>query len=170
MVLLRTQGAAHVDANLRRQQSRPVLGGNRMREWIGRLAAMTGLAVMLAACGPIYDTTYTYTPPTGQRGQACVSSCEADQSQGRYACRQRTQACENEKDRIADREYNRYVYYRQQQGLPLDRTRQSFEPSYSCPWESECTDVVDADYRACFTGCGGRIDATQTCVMGCNQK
>ena len=42
-------------------------------------------------------------------------------------------------------------------------------PSYSCPWESDCTSVCEADYRACFQGCGGRIDAQQVCVMGCNQ-
>lgn len=141
-----------------------------MRTLFGRIAAMIGLAALLTACGPIYDTTYTYSPPTSARGQACVSACEADQSGGRYECRQRTQDCERQKDLIADREYNRYVRYRQQQGLPVDRNRSSFAPTYSCPWESECTDVVEAQYRACFTGCGGRIQATQTCVMGCNQQ
>ena len=141
-----------------------------MRNWIGRLAIMLGLTALLAACGPIYNTEYTFTPPSSARGQACVSSCEADKSGCSYSCRRQTQDCENEKSRIADREYNRYVRYRQQQGLPIERTRMSFEPSYSCPWESECTDVCEAEHRACFTGCGGRIDAQQVCVMGCNQK
>lgn len=137
---------------------------------LARLAAFLGLTVLLTACGPIYNTEYTYSPPSSARGQACVARCEADQSQSRYECRRRTQDCENEKARIADREYSRYVRWRQQQNLPVDRNRSSFEPNYSCPWESECTDVVDAQYRACFTSCGGRIDAQQVCVMGCNQK
>jgi hypothetical protein len=144
--------------------------GVSMRALLGRMAMLFGLTALLAACGPIYDTQYTYSAPTSARGQACVSSCEADKSGCTYSCRRRTQDCENEKEMIADREYNRYARWRQNQGLPVDRTRLSFMPGYSCPWESECTDVCDAEYRACFTGCGGRIDAQQVCVMGCNQK
>ncbi len=141
-----------------------------MRSLLGRLAILFGLTVLLSACGPIYDTQYTYSAPTSARGQACVSSCDADQSRCRYTCKRRTQDCENEKQAIADREYRRYVRWRQDQNLPVDKSQYDFVPSYSCPWESECTDVCAAEYRACFTGCGGRIDAQQVCVMGCNQK
>lgn len=140
-----------------------------MRKIFGRLAILFGLSALLAACGPIYDTEYTYTPPTSARGQACVSSCQADQSGCNYQCRRETQDCENERNRIADREYERYARWRQQQGLPIERTRQSFMPTYSCPAEYQCREVCEAEYRACFTGCGGRIDAQQVCVMGCNQ-
>ncbi len=141
-----------------------------MRKLFSHLAILFGLTLTLAACGPIYDTEYTFMPPTSQRGQACVSSCEADQSGCTYQCRRRTQDCENERQRIADREYNRYVRWRQQQGLSLDRMRQSFLPSYTCPAEYECRDVCEAEHRACFTGCGGRIEARQVCIMGCNQQ
>lgn len=141
-----------------------------MRAHFGRLAILFGLTALLAACGPIYDTEYTYTPPSSGRGQACVSSCDADQTGCKYECRRRTQDCENEKARIADREFNRYQRWRRDQNLPVDKNRYDFMPSYSCPWESECTNVCEAEFRACFTGCGGRIDARQVCVMGCNQQ
>ena len=139
-----------------------------MRRLIAAFGLIFGLAT-LAACGPIYETQYTFHPPGGHRGQACVSSCDADQTAGRYQCRREVQDCENEKQRIAQREYNRYVRWRQDQNLPVDKTLYDFTPSYSCPWESDCTSVCEADYRACFQGCGGRIDAQQVCVMGCNQ-
>lgn len=141
-----------------------------MRVLLGRLAMLFGLTALLAACGPIYDTEYTYTPPPGARGQACVSSCEADKSACAYSCRRETQECQNEKERVADREYRRYERWRRDQNLPVEKSRYDFMPSYSCPWESDCTNVCEAEYRACYTGCGGRIDARQVCVMGCNQK
>ncbi len=135
---------------------------------IGMILA-AGLTALLAACAPIYDTQYAFSAPVDARGQACVSRCEADQSGCSYGCRRRAQDCEDEKDRIAAREHERYARWRQAQGLHVDRTRLWFRPTYSCPQEHACRSVCDAVYRDCFTGCGGRIDARQICVAGCGE-
>lgn len=140
-----------------------------MRRLIAALGMALGLSVLLAACGPIYETQYTYTQPDSRRGQACTSSCEADQQACKYQCKRETQDCENEKTRVAEREFRRYERYQRDQNLPVTRSVYDFKPNYSCPWEHECANVCEADYRACFTGCGGRIDAQQVCVMGCDQ-
>jgi hypothetical protein len=140
-----------------------------MNRVIKAICLFLGLAA-LAACGPVYDTEYTYHPPAGARGQACTASCDADRTGCSYECRRESQDCENEKRMIAEREYNRYANWRRSQNLAVDKSVYDFTPSYSCPWESECTDVCEANYRACFTSCGGRIDAKQVCVMGCEKK
>ena len=140
-----------------------------MKRLLTLIAASLGFAA-LAACGPIYDTEYTYHAPRDPGGRACVSSCDADQSQCKYQCRRETQDCENEKRRVAEREFNRYARWRRDQNLPVDKNVYDFTPGYSCPWESECSDVCESSYRACFTGCGGTIDARQVCVMGCSQQ
>lgn len=130
---------------------------------------LVGLLPALAACGPIYDTQYTYHQPDDRRGQACTASCEADQSQCSYQCSRETQDCENERRQIAERDFRRYERYQRNNDLPVEKSEYDFMPSYSCPWESECTNVCEAEYRACFTGCGGEIEARQVCVMGCDQ-
>ena len=139
-----------------------------MRALTGLAMAAIGVTALLAACAPIYDTQYTFSAPATAAGQACISGCEADQSACSYSCRRKAQVCENEKDRIAEREFSRYARWRQERGLHVDRTRLYFRPTYSCPREHECRAACDAGHRACFTGCGGRIDAREVCIAGCD--
>lgn len=139
-----------------------------MRSFAIRALAIIGAAMLPAACAPVYDTQYTYSAPATAAGQTCISACQADQSGCSYGCRRRAQDCEYEKDRIAEREFNRYVRWRQERGLHVDRTRLYFRPTYSCPRERECRASCDTVYRACFTACGGRIEAREVCVAGCD--
>jgi|GEM_PF-2945214 hypothetical protein len=37
---------------------------------------LLGMALMLAACGPIYKTQYIYIPPESPEGRQCLAQCE----------------------------------------------------------------------------------------------
>ena len=41
-----------------------------------RLAVVMLLAVLAAACDPVYKTNYIFTPPESEQGKICVNQCE----------------------------------------------------------------------------------------------
>ena len=63
----------------------------------GVVLSIAGLSmVLLAGCGPIYETQYTLQPPATPQEQMCVMQCEQIKNQCRNNEQLRYQNCENQ--------------------------------------------------------------------------
>lgn len=113
----------------------------------------------LAACGPIYDTRYSFTPPSTPQGQSCLFHCSQLQDQCEQLEDHRQELCE---------ERARYERERCERDLRRDGKKVKW---YDCGTES-CTSDYDRcaqQYRSCYESCGGKVSAEQVCVMNCDQ-
>jgi len=119
-------------------------------------AYLTGLALALAACGPIYQTQYAFTPPPTPEGRVCIMQCE----QLRFQCRQnedlKVQNCENQ-NRWARAEYER---------CKRSGRKDCHDGTI---WCSSDYDRCDEQYRFCYQSCGGQVLATTVCVANCEK-
>lgn len=111
------------------------------------------VVLLLGACGPIYETQYSYTAPEGPQGQMCVSQCEMH----RMNCEQLEDMKKQNCDANAAREYDYCRYHTDE--------KYCYQESCSVDY-SRCERL----YNTCYQGCGGRVDAHQVCVAFCEQK
>ncbi len=117
------------------------------------------LALSLSACGPIYDTRYSFIPPESQVGRACIYQCE----NGRQSCLQLEQI---KYDNCLDR--SRYEQERCQNQLEWEGKKEKW---YDCLGEScsNDTDRCDQNYRSCYLSCGGDVKEENVCIANCDQ-
>lgn len=125
-----------------------------------RIFCATSLVVACAACGPVYDTTYSFRPPPTSTGRVCASQCETS----RYQCLQleevRSRECQYRADR--DRDYC-------ERQIRIDKGR---SPKwYECGTESCSADEehCESSYRNCYQACGGSVTADTRCVANCDK-
>lgn len=123
------------------------------------------VAVLAAACGPVIETRYSYTPPPGGGGMACIQQCEA----GRFQCvreaRYSQDSCKADAHRRAEHAYHHYLSTLRRGEKPKYGLSY-FDNSYSCQnVESQCK----VDYNDCYAACGGQVVAQQICTSGCEQ-
>jgi hypothetical protein len=107
------------------------------------LAALTAFA---AGCGP--TIRYVYTPPQSAEGRVCTSQCANAQQQ----CHSQQNASYQNCERQHDAALRNYRACEEAKGKQCQRP-----PSCYSPNRSEC----DNPYNACFTNCGGTIQAIQ---------
>lgn len=118
------------------------------------------VALPLTACGPMYDTFYTFTPPETASGQQCLMQCEHLKMQCRSMEEMRVDACE-ERSRWAQERCRDDIYRRKHR-----------EPKWhECGSESCTADLerCEASYRSCYQSCGGRVTSETRCVANCDQ-
>lgn len=115
-----------------------------------QLTLIAGTVTLLTACGPIYETQYSYAPPRSSQGMMCINNC----TNARTSCEQmesmRKESCE----------YRAELTYQlcTKNGDPKHCYREGCYSDYEhCKY----------DYNACFQGCGGTITSTQVCVAFC---
>lgn len=116
--------------------------------------------IALAGCGPLYRTTYGYTPPSDRLGRLCSAQCGTTRELCRANAQQRAQS-----------EYTQCETRAQQYYYQCLNAAGSAEQRQSC-FLSQCNahvfyDGCDGDYRACYSACGGRIQVHRHCVMNC---
>lgn len=125
------------------------------------------VALLVAGCGPIYDTKYQYTPPRDPQGKMCAAQCQQTQTYCRATCEANRQNClAYERDRGMDA-YDRYARERRREHKPIKRSPDSFVETYHC--SNSCEDGCATDYRQCYGTCGGRVTAHQVCTAFCDQ-
>lgn len=125
-----------------------------------------GLASLLAACGPIYQTHYTYQPPVSWRGRQCVNQCLSQKSFCESACQSAYQRCTIREDRIAAREYRAYVREQNRMHKPVTKSPGEFGDYSACSRSCSC----DTNYRQCYSNCGGQVIPHRKCVAFCKKK
>lgn len=125
------------------------------------LLAVAGLT--LAACGPVYETEYRYTPPGDVEGRACVAHCEAGKAQCRVTADLRAENRQLRCEREAAQDFERCLTT---QGADPEKSkchRRYCSEGDAGGDRAQCAD----DYRVCFQGCGGVVDSSQVCTFNC---
>jgi hypothetical protein len=120
---------------------------------------------LIAACGPLYHTTYTYVAPVSVSTRECVQDCAMETQD----CVARTEhyyrMCEREDEDMAEDAFRRYRRAREEQKLPLKKSVWDFKSMSCSSYQSEHKAQCDAHYNSCFTHCGGQIIPKRECVM-----
>ena len=132
-------------------------------------AAMLVLALLVAGCGPIYETVYSYQPPRSPQGRQCVGQCQQINQYCRQNCQLRETSCQATARQDASYDYDRYVRERQRHRQEIKKSPSDFDHSYSCSSASSCEQTCGDDYRMCYTNCGGVVTSREECTMFCDQ-
>ncbi len=138
------------------------------QRWVRWVLTVAVLGV-LAACGPIYDTQYTLTPPKTSEGRICVQQCQQGRNLCRQGCQVEKQRCLNDARARALLEYQAYVARRTAEKQPVKKSLGDFEQTYACG-TSSCESRCDGDHRTCYGDCGGQVTAQRVCTMFCDQE
>jgi hypothetical protein len=124
---------------------------------------------LVGACGPLYQTTYTYVAPDSVSTRECVQDCTEETQD----CVARTEhyyrMCEREDEDMAEHAFRRYRRAREEQKLPVKKSVWDFKSMGCSSYQSEQKAQCNAHYDACFTGCGGQIIPKRECVMFCDE-
>lgn len=118
------------------------------------------MALLLASCGPIYETNYRYTPPADPLSRPCISQCLADKSQ----CRN-TAELKAENSRLRCERDSRDDYERCLGSAKGEQGRASCNRR-SCDQDAHFG-MCEVDYRTCFQSCGGIVDEERLCTFNC---
>jgi hypothetical protein len=114
------------------------------------------LALISSACAPVMQTYYVYDAPTEQSGKQCLNHCLDIKA----TCENNSEALYNQCRSVAVSEYNTYIYARQSQGLPVEKTLSNFD---YCQKRENC----QPSYNKCYTNCGGSVREEERCVAFC---
>lgn len=118
------------------------------------------MALLLASCGPIYETNYRYTPPNDPLSRPCISQCLADKGQ----CRN-TAELKAENSRLRCERDSRDDYERCLGNAKGEQGRASCSRR-NCGQDANYG-FCEADYRTCFQSCGGSVDEERLCTFNC---
>jgi len=132
------------------------------------LSALGGviLCLLLASCGPVYRTNYTYIPPKAWRGRQCVNKCLKERTYCNIECRKTYQSCIYGAQEASKPAYRAYVKQRTAAGKEIWANPNDFADTYNCNKNCNC----EPQYRQCYTNCGGQVVGTTVCVADCSQK
>lgn len=121
------------------------------------------LALVLVSCGPVYQTTYTYEPPSSFEGRQCVNDCLSQKSACNFRCQRNYQECTFAAQQQADFE-NRHHRHRHRRDR--DNDFMVYPDTSQCVSDCGCGN----DYNQCYENCGGIITSHSRCVAFCNKK
>lgn len=154
------------------------------------------LACFTVACGPIYETSYTYKNPKNIQGKRCVNQClwQKNRCQGR--CQNRRARCldqisqDNNRrrdryERCVKKAFNRFMRrqpkrhhnkHHNKHHKPRKHQQPRFNPAnYGCEKHLRSTSVCNVScdcqpaYKACFVNCGGLIIPHTKCIAFCKK-
>lgn len=139
------------------------------------LVAMT-LSLGLAACGPVMETRYDFTPPPSKSGMQCVQNCQADQSMCQADARNAKMECRASADRQSEAAYQKakddYIVALKLYSKDPAKFPEPTEPYKSTPSYYQCDNLgseCTGQYNMCYRSCGGQIGERQVCVANCDQ-
>jgi hypothetical protein len=124
---------------------------------------------LIASCGPLYNTTYTYVAPDSVSTRECIQDCRAATQDCVSLAEHYYRMCESEDEDMAEDAFRRYRRAREEQKLPLKKSLWDFKGMNCSSYGSERKAQCNAHYDACFTGCGGQIIPKRECVMFCEE-
>ena len=138
------------------------------------VAAVVG--VLLAGCGPRYQTFTSYTPPQDEAGRQCLAQCLSSRQLCRQNAQVQVQHCRLAAQSEAQIETIRRLAAYQLDLERSDRKRKeapeppaTVSPNYgrcnseAATAEGQCV----ADHDLCYQNCGGEITYTTHCVANC---
>jgi hypothetical protein len=87
---------------------------------------------MLAGCGPVYQTHYSYIPPHSWHGRRCINRCLTARTYCRGQCQSSDQVCQSNANMAAMPAYLAYVHRRNQEGKSAYLSVSDFADYSSC--------------------------------------
>lgn len=124
------------------------------------------LGLALAACGPVMETRYHFTPPKSSQGKMMANQCQQTQNMCRQNCRLEKQVCLSDARSRGMMEYQQYVTERNAKKEPIKRSPDSFVSDWRCN-ENTCESNCAEDYRMCYINAGGTVNSRQVCTAFC---
>ena len=121
---------------------------------------------LLSACGPIYNTSYQYHPPTSLQGRQCIVQCSRTKEACQHHCNSDVNQCRSLAMQQANFDYNAYVNARNVRREPVERDLNSFYNPSQCNTSCNC----EPEFNNCYTLCGGHIETIRKCVAFCDQQ
>lgn len=118
-------------------------------------------ALILVACGPVYQTRYTYEPPPEMAGKQCVTQCASIREMCRSSAENRAA-----QERAVCQQSAMLRYAACIATAHSDTARNACSSSTSCNTQAH-TEHCETDYNRCYQDCGGRGTAETVCVSGC---
>lgn len=117
-------------------------------------AVFYGLCCMIVAgCAPTYETYYEYSEDKSGEFVNCVSYCKITKDNCLHKCKQNQDICGvHAKSDLMD-------------GLSKPHSVSTLNL-----YVQQCQDVscdCDADYRACYEMCGGKVIKKERCISNC---
>lgn len=126
-----------------------------------RLGSVIALTITVAACGPVYRTTYDYIPPEDAAGKQCLNQClqmfEMCRSSAENRAAQERASCQQNATLA-------YAACLATAKTDLERSRCS--STSSCNREADISQC-NSEYRLCYRNCGGTVKSREVCVSGC---
>ncbi|HYG86183.1 MAG TPA: hypothetical protein VD978_07980 [Azospirillum sp.] len=126
--------------------------------------------LLLASCGPVYETAYHFVPPDSAEGQRCTAQCQAEHATCTQSCERRERLCLSDADSRAMRDYQIDLgdAPTRRRSPATSRTYFDYADRYrAICYAGGCRDQCDATHRACFESCGGKVSALQVCTANC---
>lgn len=126
---------------------------------------LSALCFLIAACGPMYKTTYNYIPPHSNHGRMCLNQCLDIQNNCREVCNNHKDQCKAMAQRRAEADFWAYQRAQRDTHQPIMKTTSDFYNDMGCQESCHCNE----QYNQCYINCGGQIVPTQTCVAFCDK-
>jgi hypothetical protein len=122
--------------------------------------------LFLTACGPVYHTDYTLTPPASPSGKQCANQCY-------YVREGCVGACDNVRYNCGGSGlYGGVGYSTGHRGYGFGGigVGSPHHHAADCRYETElCAQRCEVQYRHCFSNCGGQVTPLTSCVQNCPQ-
>ncbi|OGT38328.1 MAG: hypothetical protein A3F11_06525 [Gammaproteobacteria bacterium RIFCSPHIGHO2_12_FULL_37_14] len=122
------------------------------------------ILLMLAGCGPMYKTEFSYVAPKANMGKVCATQCIQNQSMCEQMCQMKNQTCRLQAHQEAIYQYDNYRREQERLGKGIKRTVSDFEYTGNCNEECHCVAV----FNGCYSACGGQVIERQVCVAFCD--
>ena len=131
-------------------------------------ALALALTWLLTACGPIYQTTYSYTAPDNLVTGACIQACGDTWDDCHDRANLEVSNCESSAKRDAEKNFQEYKRERERKNKKLDRDIGFFNNGSCNTVKSDLDRKCRSRYDNCFTSCGGTITTIKECILFCD--
>lgn len=134
---------------------------------IFRLISLLLIACILAGCGPVYQTSYTYQAPKNIQAKQCIIQCQQAKTTCQSACQTSQYQCQQAAMSQARFNYEEYKSQQKLMGKPVQADLNSFYNGGDC--YNTCGQC-SYNFNNCYTMCGGKVLVHKRCVAFCGKN
>ena len=131
-------------------------------------ALALALTWLLTACGPIYQTTYSYTAPDALVPRACIQACGDVWTDCHTRAYLKVSSCESSAKRDQEKKFQEYKRTREKNNRKVEHDSSFFNNGSCNTLKSDLDQKCKNRYDNCYTSCGGTITPIKTCILFCD--
>lgn len=128
---------------------------------------------LITGCGPVYQTSYDFKPPTTENGRDCANRCLNKKQECYHQCQNITAQCESRKEisNLAEALVDTWKKSSLSTNMPSDQPTTRYRSSQTdCKKEEQqCMSRCDNIHRLCHENCGGVVIREVTCIRNCDK-